>query len=403
MRRISLLIILIFGSFITSECVQANTNKSGQVSTVPQPPKLEPISKQDLEKLIENANKGDLVAQDDLVKRYHWDNFEDDDLDKVDIANWKNNAERASRDYQYAYVLISRNQLKKYPDLFKAMEAMADKGNAAYQNLMGIILSTYFVSDGKWFAFEYFRKAAAQGFAPGQLNLAYAYERGEGVAKNDKKAFDLYLKSAESGYAVAEFRLGSMYFEGRGTEENTKKATEWLEKSAAQGYPNAQQFIAFLKESGWDFKNPPKSGLAFTIAAADKGNIFAQKNLYSRYFNAWGVKKDEPKALSWLKKGAEQGDKEALKELGAYYYFKGGTEEETKQGVVYIEKAASLGDHEAQILLALLALNGLGPIKDPQKAIETLKAEADKGSILAEIFLQGVAQAQSNIQKDEKE
>ena len=48
-------------------------------------------------------------------------------------------------------------------------------------------------------AFQWFRKAAEQGHAEAQYNLAYCLDKGIRCAENKAEAFQWYKKSAEQG------------------------------------------------------------------------------------------------------------------------------------------------------------------------------------------------------------
>ena len=65
-------------------------------------------------------------------------------------------------------------------------------------------------------AFNWFQKAAAQGYAGAQCNLGLMYQNGEGVAKDLIKAADWYEMAAAQGNAYAQFNLGLMYQNGEG-------------------------------------------------------------------------------------------------------------------------------------------------------------------------------------------
>lgn len=123
------------------------------------------------------------------------------------------------------------------------------------------------------------RKQAGQGDAWAQLNLGAAYDNGLGVEQNVERARHWYQKAAEQGVAEAQFNLahllvteeeqstlaaewmlkaakqgmadaqylmGVTYAEGIGVEENEDKAIVWLKKAVAQGHEDA---ATFLRES----------------------------------------------------------------------------------------------------------------------------------------------------------
>ncbi len=90
-----------------------------------------------------------------------------------------------------------------------------------------------------------FRKAAEQGDAGAQFNLALCYYLGLGVDKDPKAAAAWCRKAAEQGYAVAQFNLGLHYDHGQGVEKDPKAAAAWYRKAAEQG--NAKALNALQK------------------------------------------------------------------------------------------------------------------------------------------------------------
>lgn len=92
-------------------------------------------------------------------------------------------------------------------------------------------------------AVEMFQLAIQTGICPdAHLNLAIAYENGEGIAKDLDKAREHTRLAAEGGDSVAQFNLGVQYEEGIG-----KDATKYIEgisqdyRMAAYWYDRALQ------------------------------------------------------------------------------------------------------------------------------------------------------------------
>ena len=65
-------------------------------------------------------------------------------------------------------------------------------------------------------AVQWYRKAAEQGDAEAQDNLAFMYKNGQGVTQDYAQAVKWYRKAAEQGYAGAQINLGVMYDNGQG-------------------------------------------------------------------------------------------------------------------------------------------------------------------------------------------
>jgi TPR repeat protein len=63
---------------------------------------------------------------------------------------------------------------------------------------------------------KWYRKAAKQGFAEAQNNLALMYVLGRGVPQDDAEAVKWFRRAAKQGYAPAQNNLGEMRRQGRG-------------------------------------------------------------------------------------------------------------------------------------------------------------------------------------------
>lgn len=71
-----------------------------------------------------------------------------------------------------------------------------------------------------------------------------AYENGEGVERDPKRAAEAYCKAARLGDAVSQYHLGWMYANGRGVERSDATAAFFFHAAAEQGLPQAQQMLA---------------------------------------------------------------------------------------------------------------------------------------------------------------
>lgn len=99
--------------------------------------------------------------------------------------------------YEDGLMLYAR---RLYGDAAKIWEPIAENGNAAAQNSMGVL-----------------------------------YENGQGVAKDMAIAAKWYLRSALNGSTDAQFNIGLMYENGRGVQRDYARAYKWFDLATTAG------------------------------------------------------------------------------------------------------------------------------------------------------------------------
>ena len=281
-------------------------------------------------------------------------------------------------------------------------------------------------------AFEWFEKAAEQGYAEAQYLTGTLYSgAGRGVKGNSAKALEWYEKAAEQGYIPAQYSLGN-----RLQHSDIDKAIEWYEKAAEQGSPYAQLDLGLLylegdgvgpdyvKAAGWlvraslhtpeeyisryllaqfdrdvllergrDYIDLARRGAAdamFNLSDhtemfeaylrdAESGDAKAQYNAGVCYANGYGVEPDVPKAVEWYKKAADQGYVYAQFNLGACYFSGSGVEQNYEKAFEMMKKAAEQGLANAQIVLAQCYLKGYGVKPNSVKADEWIEKAVAQG------------------------
>ena len=80
----------------------------------------------------------------------------------------------------------------------------------------------------------WYRKAADQGRADAQFNLALMYANGQGVPQDHAEAMTWYRKAAEQGDAAAQLNLGVMYHVGQGVPQDYVQAHKWYNLAASR-------------------------------------------------------------------------------------------------------------------------------------------------------------------------
>jgi len=162
------------------------------------------------------------------------------------------------------------------------------------------------------FALSNLLKAAEQGDAGSQSELAEAYRWGLGVQQNDVEAAKWFRKAAERGNAEAGYTLGSMYERGEGVKQDYVEATKWYRKAADQGNALAQNNLGVIYDQRV-LQNYAEATKWYR-KAADQGDAAAQFNLGVMYDKGKGVTQDSVQALMWFtlsaagSKGEEQAE-----------------------------------------------------------------------------------------------
>ena len=124
----------------------------------------------------------------------------------------------------------------------------AKKGDPDAQYNLGIIYS--YVDRSFFDAVKWLRRAAKNGNAPAQYQLAEFYALGLGVSKNPVEAKKWYERSAKQGLPIAEFYLAAVYHVGLGVPRNDERAARWYKKAAQSGFPGAEVKLGEMYENG---------------------------------------------------------------------------------------------------------------------------------------------------------
>jgi hypothetical protein len=161
-------------------------------------------------------------------------------------------------------------------------------------------------------AARWYRKAAEQGYAGAQHNLALIYHMGQGVPRDYAKAVKWYRKAAEQGYAGSQHTLGVLYESGEGVLQDAAEAARWYRKAAEQGYAGAQNNLGLLYESGQGVRLDFAEAVNWYRKAADQGVTQAQFNLGVAYAKGLGTVHDLIQAHLWFNLAAKHGLVEAV-------------------------------------------------------------------------------------------
>jgi TPR repeat protein len=143
-------------------------------------------------------------------------------------------------------------------------------------------------------AFKNFLAAAKEGHIDSQFNVGLMYEKGTGVAKNEKEAVAWYSKAAEQGNSASQYNLAVLYENGIGTPINFALANKWYRKASVQGDGLAIGNLGMLYVRGQGVKVNKTAGLALLLLSVKidnspennaKRNISTTKGLTTNMIN----------------------------------------------------------------------------------------------------------------------
>jgi TPR repeat protein len=151
-------------------------------------------------------------------------------------------------------------------------------------------------------------KKALSGDPKAQLRMGLAFEFGQGVAKDLRKAMEWYHMAADSGDPVAQTDLGYFYETGVSGARNLEEAAKWYLRAAVSGFTRAKFNLGVLYLQGAGVQRSDEEGARWVGEAAEDGCPSAMVSMSYLYANGIGVHLDTQKAAAWNQKAAKKND-----------------------------------------------------------------------------------------------
>jgi TPR repeat protein len=161
-------------------------------------------------------------------------------------------------------------------------------------------------------AFTLVEQASAGGDLDALDYLAWFYDVGRYVARDQVRAAALYRRAAEGGQRHAQWRFGVMLDLGLGVAEDPDEAFRWI------------------------------------LRAADQGSLNATVSLGVMYANGRGVPVDYAQSMHYYREGARQGAAHGFYGVGVLYTRGQGVAEDRQEGLAWMLCAATMGDEDAR-------------------------------------------------------
>ncbi|WAW09818.1 sel1 repeat family protein [Oxalobacter vibrioformis] len=197
-------------------------------------------------------------------------------------------------------------------------------------------------------------KAAENGDAEAQYNVAYLFP-GDGTVKDSYvQALEWTRKAAMQGHPMAAFNLGGMYEAGQGVDKDWVEAGRWYVYAAGMGNANAIRRLDRIADTCRRFPERPECDEAKLRDAASRADAASLYRIGLAYKDGDGIERDYRKSLFWLRYAAGMGYVKAQYELGDTFENALGVGRSAAQARFWFEKAAARGDAESAIRLQKL-------------------------------------------------
>jgi TPR repeat protein len=150
--------------------------------------------------------------------------------------------------------------------------------------------------------------------------LGDRYATGEGVTQDFPKSLACYTKAAEQGNAKAQWNVAVMHSHGQGCiKRDLQLAAQWCQKAAEQAFAPAQATLGMMYATGQGVERNVQQAMALFEQAGLSGDTEAQYNLAAFHEQGLAGEKNLDQALVWFSKAAEHGLPAAQERLGLMY------------------------------------------------------------------------------------
>ena len=270
-------------------------------------------------------------------------------------------------------------------------------------------------------AIRWYLDLAEQGDAEAQYNLAFMYETGFSVPKDNGKAARWYEPAAEKKHVLAQLRLGLMYLAGAGVKQSEIQAAKLLGTAGEHGNKLAAGVNELLMGSSPELPlnkseiaekllgisaKDEKRALAFLNASVQEARAVHERDLANREAQLakgkgiksaleqdanveFGLDAEGRRTIKWYQRNAERGSATAQFQLAKYYELGNEVPADMKEAVRWYHSAAEQGYPEAQFYFAMLNFYGIGVDRNEVLAQSLIKVAAQQGHGAAKRALEG--------------
>ena len=208
-------------------------------------------------------------------------------------------------DFAKAYELYSFAAEVGYPEGYCGLGNLYQFGNGAVQD--------------EQVAMEYYKMALNstdfmwRNYAKCQIAKMYMKDY-PGIGLDYSAAYDWFMKAADEGYGNGFLGIGDMFYSGKGVEKDYAQAFTWFERAAAHGNVTGMYDVAFMLDHEIGVPQDYEKAFEYYIKAANLGDDDAMYALGVMFESGHGVAADYAQARYWLDKAADFTDDASLLE-----------------------------------------------------------------------------------------
>lgn len=302
--------------------------------------------------------------------------------------------------YEYG-IGVEKNQKEAF-NCYKLSAEQGD-GDAQYHVAMCFLFGKG-VQQDKSIAIKWLQSAVNQGHVNAMHFLAWCYSAGEGVEENIPEAVNLCLKAIElewdkesSLYIHSCATMAYYYENGIVVEKNEKKAIEYYSIVAEKGEANALVKLAWYQRTGTIINKDIDAAIKGYQLAADKFELIYDKALCYKYIGDCISENEEntlkaheaySKAIELFNIAAKEGDGDAYAYLGELHERGLGVSQNLEKAFAYYEKADRyLSNDTSAFTIAECYEMGIGVAINKKKAFSYYQIAAERGHHKAKIYL----------------
>ena len=281
---------------------------------------------------------------------------------------------------------------------FELIEALADRGNAPCQYVLGrlqydswSIDTTRTASDELKRALGLLTKAADQNHSDAQVDLGRILLFEQPCVRDESRGMRYLVQAAESGNLEAAETLGFFLNSYGQPPERLKLASHYLRMAADRGSRSALVELAITRESGWAFPRGDSDSLSILRREAKNKYPPAMRAHGLAIEHGLGLPADKRAAFNGYLKAAIDHDLASQVDVaGAYLHGQHGLPRDVTQALRWYTAAASQGHTQSMYILARLHLGSHETTREPKRAIGLLISAAKAGHSEAQVLLAGI-------------